>query len=260
MRTAIVLFPLLVTLLIQAQTGDGVAGQTKAEIIKKTDKLMGQRYTPTAAPIRHFDEERESGPPDAVLYWYGASYVVEFIFATDGSLSNISVLPEALLHSDSWSDVPKDVELSRSQMEWLIGIADQLQPMGKIELKRISPEFCFQSGANLYCGDGYEHATVGQYWREELDGGFERLALKDIRIAYKKLVSGTIADTRAVEGDENKRDLKIGSSWYRIDRSTNERFFAQAAKGSIVELTTTGCSGNQKVCDASGPLTPMPEE
>jgi hypothetical protein len=266
----LVLFLPLFALPFRSNAGDKMAEQTKAKTIKNIEKFLKQRYIPTVEPIKPLDHEPESeptdtdqsksNPPDSVTYWYGASYVVRFIFATDGTLSSVSLFPEALLHSNSWSTVPDGAELSPNQMESLVAIADQLQPMGKVQMKYVPPNFCFQSGANLYCGDGYEHASVSHYWREEFDGQLERRALKDVTIAYHKIVSGTVIEVRAVEDDEDKKDLKIGSSWYRINRIANAPFFEKTTKGSTVHLTSAGCVGNEKVCDAYGPAAPMPKE
>lgn len=57
--------------------------------------------------------------PDEVIYWHGSSYVIELIFAPDGKVARIALLPETLLHSDSWTDVPNVVELSPGEMQRL---------------------------------------------------------------------------------------------------------------------------------------------
>src|SRR5438876_659671 len=110
--------------------GETTAERRKAEIITKADKLLGEHYSaPAGKPLRLSDEQTESGPPDAVIYWHTASYVVELIFAEDGSVACVQLLPEALLHSHSWSDVPDGIELSQPEMQWLVDSANILQPM-----------------------------------------------------------------------------------------------------------------------------------
>jgi hypothetical protein len=171
------------------------AAQLKAEIVKKADKLIGAHYQPRPGEmLRHFDREKKKwsttpGPDDSVIYRYGTSYVVILVFATDGSLAHASLFPEALLYSDSWSNVRKDIELSVDQMQWLVDTASKLQPLGKPVSKQ-TPSLCFQSGANHYCHDDYENGSADHYWRETYigNGPAGKVALKEVSIAYKKMV------------------------------------------------------------------------
>jgi hypothetical protein len=81
--------------------------------------------------VRLYDKQTETGPPDSVIYSHGSRYVIELIFAADGTVARIVLLPEALLHSDSWSDVPNRVELSPAEMQWLTASANTLRSLGK---------------------------------------------------------------------------------------------------------------------------------
>src|SRR5260370_33667139 len=71
-----------------------------------------------------------------------------------------------LLDSDNWSDVPNSVELSGTEMQWLVVSANVLRPLGKAVDITAAPLSCFQSGPNLYCADKYELATVSHYHLE----------------------------------------------------------------------------------------------
>src|SRR6516165_11269542 len=94
-----------------AIAGDSAA-QLKAAIVVKADTLFKQRYTPAAdKPLQTFNPGRESRPADAVIYWFNTNYVARLVFATDGSLARLELLPEALLYSDSWANVPDTVAL-----------------------------------------------------------------------------------------------------------------------------------------------------
>lgn len=133
------------------------ADRRKAETITKADKLFGERYAPVAGKsMQLFDEENETGPPDSVIYRHGSSYVLELIFAADGTVAGLILLPEPLLHSDNWSDVSNWVELPRAEMQRLVASANELQPLGKAREIMEAPDRCFQSGPNLYCADSYE--------------------------------------------------------------------------------------------------------
>jgi len=127
--------------------------------------------------------------------------LIELIFAADGTVARIALLPEALLHSDSWTDVPTAVELSPSEMKWLIGSAKVLRPLGAPHAIKYAPNFCFVSGKNLYCVDHYELATVHHY-HERSDGNQSmEKRLRDIEILYKQPVMGIVEDAR-VQGSE----------------------------------------------------------
>lgn len=241
----VVTIALVSFLALSVFAGDRNADRRKAETVARADKLFGERYSPPAGkPLRLFDQQTESGPPDAVIYWHGASYVIELVFAPDGSVARVGLLPEELLHSDSWTDVPDRVQLSRAEMQSLIESANALQPLGKGK-SRNPPDVCFQSGQNLYCTDGYEFAVVSHYHRERPAG--EHVAdsvLRDVTISYRQSVSGVVEDVR-VEGSQ--RQLKVGGYWYHGEKPGSD-IFRDAAIGSLVELVAFGCAGNGKVC------------
>ena len=224
------------------------ADRRKAETIARADKLFGQRYSPPAGkPLRLFDQQTETGPPDAVIYWHGASYVTELVFAPDGSLARLQLLPEELLHTDNGSDVPDYVQLSPAEMRSFIESANALQPLGKGEI-RSAPNGCFQSGQNLYCAERYEFAVVDHYHHQRADNEHViTISLKDVRIFYRQSVSGVVEDVR-VEGSQ--RQLKVGGQWYHGDKPGRE-VFSDAAIGSFVQLVTFGCAANEKACRAS---------
>lgn len=79
---------------LQISAGQIDAARRKAETVAQADKLFGQRYSPTTGkPLRLYDERTEIGPPDAVTYWYNTRYVIELVFAPDGSVARIQLLP-----------------------------------------------------------------------------------------------------------------------------------------------------------------------
>ena len=223
---------------------DPVVERRKAETTAKADKLFVQRYTAVAGkPLRLYDEETETGPPDAIIYWHGSSYVIGLIFASDGTIARMILLPEALLHSDYWGDVPNIVELSPAEMQWLVASANDLQPLGKADEVWEAPDGCFQSGPNLYCADSYELATISHYHTEEELG---RVALRDIEILYKQSVDSIVEDVKV---EASQRMLKVGGQWYRGEKPGVE-LFDKAQKGSVVRLITYGCTANEKACAA----------
>jgi hypothetical protein len=231
---------------------DAVVERRKAETTAKADKLFVRRYTAVAGkPLRLYDEETDTGPPDAIIYWHGSSYVIELIFASDGTIARLILLPEALLHSHNWGDVPNIVELSPAEMQWLVASANDLQPLGKAGEVWEAPDGCFQSGPNLYCADTYELATISHYHQEEgREGELRRVALRDIEILYRQSVNSIVEDVR-VEG--SRRMLKVGGQWYHGEKPGVE-IFDKAQKGSVVRLITYGCTANEKACTA------VPEE
>jgi hypothetical protein len=249
-RARLLIVPLLFLSPVFAQ--DPTLQVRKDETIAKADTMFGQRYTPLAGKtMRLYDQQTETGPPDEVIYWHGSSYVIELIFAADGSVARIHLLPEALLHSDSWTDVPTAVELSPSEMKWLIGSAEVLRRLGDARPVNIAPKLCFYSGRNIYCTDQYELARVNHFHIERLDHNQStESALKDIAIFYKQPVMGIAEDAR-VQGSE--RQLEVGGQWYQGEKPGVE-IFDKAEIGSVVQLVTYGCSANMKVCIA------MPEK
>jgi hypothetical protein len=182
---AVVLFGMSLTAMAQ----DSGAERHKAEIVTRADSLFRQRYRPREdKPLVTFDKDRESGPPDVVIYWFNANYVVRLILTTDGSLARVELLPEALLHADSWTSVPDAVELGQGEMQWLIDTAGQLRPTGDPVLIHQPPDACFQSGQNLYCGDSYELAAVSKYCREHYrDEPSPQVSLRAATISYKQI-------------------------------------------------------------------------
>jgi hypothetical protein len=227
---------------------DAAVERRKAETTAKADKLFVQRYTAVAGkPLRLYDEETETGPPDAIIYGHGSSYVIELIFASDGTIARLTLLPEALLHSHNWGDVPNVVELSTAEMQRLVASANDLQPLGKADEVREAPDGCFQSGRNLYCTDTYELAIISHYQTEEgRQQELRRVALRDIEILYKQSVDGIVEDVR-VEGSQ--RMLKVRGQWYHGEKPGVE-IFSKAQKGSVVRLITYGCTANENACTA----------
>lgn len=227
---------------------DAVVERRKAETTAKADKLFLQRYTAVAGkPLRLYDEETETGSPDAIIYWHGSSYVIELIFASDGTIARLILLPEALLHSHYWGDVPNIVELSRAEMQWLVASANDLQPLGKADEVWEAPDGCFQSGPNLYCADSYELATISHYHTEEgREEEFRRVALRDIEILYKQSVDSIVEDVKV---EASQRMLKVGGQWYHGEKPGVE-LFDNAQKGSVVRLITYGCTANERACTA----------
>jgi len=227
---------------------DAAVDRRKTETIAKADKLFRERYTaPAGKPLRRYDKQTETGPLDEVIYWHGSSHVIELIFATDGTVAGLVLLPEALLHSNDGSDVPNTVELSRAEMQWLIASANVLQPLGKARRITEAPDGCFQSGQNLYCADTYELASVSHYHLERVDEKHvTKLALRDISILYRQSVTGIVEDVR-VEGSQ--RQVKVGGQWYHGEKPGVE-VFDKAQKGSVVRLVAYGCAANEKACVA----------
>ena len=218
----------------------------KDETIAKADRIFGQRYTPVAGkPLRLYDKQTETGPPDAVIFWHGSSYVIELVFAADASVARNVLQPEALLHSDSWTDVPETLELSAAEMQWLIASANVIRQLGDAQANL--PNFCFYSGKNRYCYDHYELAIVNHYHVEQLnEQGLAKAVLKDIAIAYEESVVGIVEDARV---DGSQRHLKVAGQWYRGDKPSSE-IFDKAEIGSLVRLVTYGCTPNNNVCIA----------
>lgn len=234
----------LASLSLRLFADDATVNRRKAETITKADRLFGQRYTAAeGTPLRLYDRQTETGPPDALIYWHGSSYVIELIFGADGAVARLQLFPEALLHSDTWSDVPSGVELSRAEMEWLIASANILQPLGKAREITEAPNRCFVSGPNYYCEDRYELASVSHYHQQP---GGKELALRDIAVLYRQRVGGFVEDMR-VEG--NQRQFRVGGQWYHAEEPGVD-IFEKAQIGSVVSLVTYGCTANEKACIA----------
>jgi hypothetical protein len=244
---------LIATSVAAAAAQNAVVERDKAEIVAKADSLFGQRYSPLRTAPLSYDKERESGPPDGVIYWFDTSYIVRLIFATDGSLARVEALPEALLYSDSWTSVEDAVELGQGELQWFINTVNQLRPTGDPVEVHEPPDACFQSGPNLYCHDRYKEAIASEYCREQYRRDKDRLArisLKSVTLAYKQPLVGTISDLNVLSANENR--VKVGPLWYRILKVRDEKLFDSAVVGSVVSLTTFGCAANELVCEAVG--------
>jgi hypothetical protein len=243
-RARLLIVPLL--LVSQVLAEDSAPKGRKNETIAKADSIFGQRYTPVAGKtIRLYDEQTETGPRDEVIYWHGSTYVIELIFAADETVARIVLLPEDLLHSDSWTDVPNVVELSPGEMQWLVASANVLRPLG-IAHATDAPNFCFQSGKNLYCTDHYELAMVSHYHEQLGRNQSTENRLRDIAILYKQPVAGIVEDARV---QESERHLKVDGQWYHGEKPGVE-IFEKAQVGSVVHLITYGCTANKKACIA----------
>jgi hypothetical protein len=242
-RTAFVIVAVLACQSVNLFAADAI-DRRKAETTAKADKLFGRRYIAAAGkPLRLYDEQTELGPPE-VIYWYGSIYVIELIFAADGTIARLAMLPEALLHSDDWSDVSKTVALSRAEMRWLVASANALQPLGAGKIRE-APDGCFQSGPNLYCVDSYELASVSHYHIVlEHEKNATKSELRDISILYRQSVNGVVEDARV---DGSQRQIKVDGQWYHGENPGTE-IFERAQKGSVVRFTTYGCAANEKVC------------
>jgi hypothetical protein len=224
---------------------DGAIERRKDEAIAKADRIFGQRYTPVAGKtMRLYNQQTETGPRDEVIYSHSSTYVIELVFAADGGVARITLRPEALLHSDSWTEVPATLELTRAEMEWLIASANVISPLGDMRAVNDAPNVCFHSGKNVYCVDHYTLAQV-QHYHEQINGqGLPGGVLKDIAIVYEQSVVGIVEDAR-VEGSQ--RHLKVGGQWYHGEKPGVE-IFDKAEIGSLVRLVTYGCTANEKAC------------
>jgi hypothetical protein len=171
------------------------------------------------------------------------------VFAIDGSLGRLLLFPKALLYSDSWSDVPNGVELSRAEMKWFVESANALQAIGKLGGTADAPNGCSVSGPNWYCWDAYENAVVNHYHVESRPNEQGATpALKDISVSYKQSISGVVEAVRVVG---NQRQLRVGANWYRAEKPSGTDIFANASIGSVVQLIGVGCAGNEKACPAT---------
>jgi len=240
----------LLLVILGAMAANSRAQEHRAEIVAKADALFGQRYTaPPDRPLVAFDKKTETGPADRVIYRFNAKYVVLLVFAAEGSLIRIELLPEALLHSvsDVWDDnVPGEVELRRNDLKRFLDSANQLRPIGDPVMFVEPPDGCFQSGKNLYCFGIFAQASVSRFCQDYPD----RVSLKEVAVGYKQSVSGIVSEIRAVPEDDEGRDLRIGKLWYRVEEDNDPRLFTAATVGSTVTLTTFGCAGTEVACHA----------
>ena len=155
--------------------------------------------------------------------------------------------PEALLHTDNWSEVPDVAELSESEMQWFVASANTLQPLGEARDAKKAPDGCFQSGRNLYCAATYELGSVSHYHRERSDDRqVINVVLWAVQILYSQSVAGIVEDVRM---DGSQRLLKVGGQWYHGEKPGVD-VFRDAPKGSVVRLVSFGCTANEKACIA----------
>lgn len=227
---------------------DAAVSRRRDETITKADALFGQRYpAPTKVSPRFYDKQTETGAPDEIIYRHGPSYVIELIFAADGTIARVALLPEALLYTDDWSKVPDNLEVSRSEMQWLVASANTLRSFGKARHVEKAADDCFQSGRNLYCTDTYALAIVSHYHIQRPDEKhWKKVAQKDVLVLYRRLVIGIVEDAK-MKGSQ--RLLKVGGQWYHGEKPGVE-IFSEAQIGSTVRLISFGCTSNQNACIA----------
>ena len=156
----------------------GETTRTKTDILRISDFLFGERYKPIPGKSLIHNNDKKS-----ILYRRGSDYVIRLTFSSKGELIGIQLFPEALLYSDNWNDVPQGVELTSSERQWMLDKANKLRPVGDAILS----DFCFESGANLYCSDFYKLATVFHQWRNEYESD-EKKVLKKVAIDYDSQV------------------------------------------------------------------------
>ena len=255
--TSVLTVLLLTCLPLRVSAANTSAERRKAETLVKADELFGERYSPAIGKsLRLYDERTETGPPDAVLYRHGTSYVTELIFASDGSIARVQLLPEALLYSDTWSDVADAVELSRAEMESFLQSVSTLQPLGKGEF-RDAPNGCFQSGHNLYCTDHYAHAIVHHYHLERSNKPqVTNIVLRHVGVAYRQAVMGVVQDVKRRGG---KTQINVDGQWYEGEKN-GVSVFDDATTGSVVQLVSFGCTANKKACIAIPVIPPSVKE
>jgi hypothetical protein len=59
-----------------------------AETIANADKLFGRHYTVVPGkPLRLYYKQTETVPPSEIIYSHGSGYVLELIFAADGTIA-----------------------------------------------------------------------------------------------------------------------------------------------------------------------------
>jgi hypothetical protein len=149
--------------------------------------------------------------------------------------------------SDNWSDVANSVELSGTEMQWLVVSANVLRPLGKAGDITAAPLSCFQSGPNLYCADKYELASVSHYHLErQNEKNAMQAALREISIWYRQAVNGIVENVR-VQGSQ--RQIKVAGQQYHGEKPGVE-IFDTAQVGSAVRLVAFGCTANEKACIA----------
>jgi hypothetical protein len=247
------LLQIALTQFVPAQIQDVASSGRRMEITREAGKLLGEQYVvPADHPIKFAEDAGFLRPVNRAIYRHGTDYVVVLFFADDGSLARIHLTPEALLHSDSWTDVPPTVELTDHDMTWLLGVADALQVVGKQLPPEEMPPFCFQSGKNHYCAEPHENASIRSY-REDQQRGTEgtwETVMRRITVSYKRVVSGTIADFAT--GKTGEPLVRIGSNRYEVGQGkiADPNLADKLKPGGLVQLETTGCTGSERACPA----------
>ena len=256
-RTSLAITALLAWLSLYAFAGSATTAQRIAETTARADKLFGQHYTPLVGkPLRLYYNPTDMVPPSEMIYSHSSGYVIELIFAADGTIAALLLHPEALLYSDDWSDVPGTLVLSDSQMQSFIASVNALQPLGKARGITRAPQGCFQSGQNLYCADSYELASISHYHVERGEAKHKvEVVLRDIAVLYSHSLTGIVEDVRE-EGSQ--RQLKVGGQWYHGEKPGVE-VFEKAQVGSVVRLITYGCTANSKACIANPEQSTPPQ-
>lgn len=243
------------TRLVPAQVQDIASSDRRMEIAREANKLLGEQYVaPAGHPVKFAEDGNDLLRPVArAIYRHGTNYVVALVFADDGSLARIHLLPEALLHSDTWMDVPATAELSDQDMTWMVGIADALQEVGKQVPPEEFPSFCFQSGKNHYCDERHERASIGSYREDQQRGkqGGWGTVMRDITVSYKRIVSGRIEDFAT--GKTGEPLVRIGANWYAVvqGKIADPNLTDKLKPGGIIRLDTTGCTGSEKACSGT---------
>ena len=254
LMTTGVIIALLAGSLLQAPSDHDLAEQNRRiEITRQADILLGEQYVaPADHPIKFSEDAAFLRSVNRAIYRHGTNYVVVVVFANDGSLARIHLTPEALLHRDTWADVPSTVELTDRDMTWFLDIADALQEVGKQVMPAVFPSFCFQSGKNHYCVDPHERASIGSYREDQQRGtqGSWKTVMRDITVSYKRVVSGAIADIATAKSGEAM--VRIGANWYAVAQGqiADPNLTDKLKPGVFIQLDTTGCTGSEKACSA----------
>ena len=253
--------------------GWGETTRTKEDVLRIASRLLGNNYPPIPGkPLIGYHN-------DDIFYQHGSGYVIALSFATNGELARIELIPETLLYSEDWHTIgpqpdnrPQNTELV--SMQWMIDTANALRPVGKA-LIQTSPTRggCFQSGANNYCIDFYESASIYHYWRDDSPSIDQLLRgdnaiIREIKIGYKKHIEGKIDKIRSLEDASRAIDLRINSVWYRVhfEEKKGELFIVEGIEeneikrfaikeGSFVFLETHGCTERkEEICSAASIL------
>jgi hypothetical protein len=256
-RTSLVITVALACFSLSAFAENATATQRMTETTAKADKLFGRHYTAALGkPLRLYYKQTETVPPSEIIYSHGAGYVIELIFAADGTIAALLLHPETLLYSDDWNDVPPMVVLSDTEMRSFANSANALQSLGRVREITKVPQGCFQSGPNLYCTDSYDLASVSH---DHVERGNAKhatgLVLRGVAVIYTHPVIGVVEDAKR-EGSQ--RLIKVGGQWYHGEKPGVE-IFEKAQVGSRVRLITYGCAANAETCVANPEQPPSPQ-